>query len=158
MLKILRKKRDGLPLTEAEIKFLIKGIVEKSITDYQLSAFTMATYFKGMTDDELFAFTKAMVFSGDTIDFSEIEGFFCDKHSTGGVGDKVTLVFAPIVAACGVKIPKMSGRGLGHTGGTIDKLESIPGFSTELSKADFLKEINNYWFKFDSTNRPLSTC
>lgn len=142
MLEILRKKRDGLVLNEMEIEYLVRGIVDNTIPDYQLSAFTMATYFKGMTLDELISFTKAMVYSGDVIDFSGIEGFFCDKHSTGGVGDKVTLILAPIIAACGVKMPKMSGRGLGHTGGTIDKLESIPGFTTEVSPTEFLREIN----------------
>ena len=140
--EIIVKKRDGLILSNEEIKYMIDGIVDKSIPDYQASSFLMAIYFKGMTDDETIALTKAMMESGYVYDLSKIEGIKIDKHSTGGVGDKTSLVLGPILAALGYKVCKMSGRGLGHTGGTIDKLHSISGFNTDISFDDFVNEVN----------------
>ena len=136
-----RKKR-GLELNQTEIEYLINGYVNNEIPDYQISAWLMAVYFQGMTDRELLALTNCMTKSGEIVDLSSIMGVKVDKHSTGGVGDKVTLVVAPIVAACGGKVAKMSGRGLGFTGGTIDKLEAIPGLKTALAEEDFFNMVN----------------
>lgn len=141
MYDIIQKKRDGIQLSEEEINFFVDEYVKGNIPDYQASALLMAIYFKGMNDKEMSIFTISMANSGDMIDLSSIPGIKVDKHSTGGVGDKTTLVVAPIVAACGVNVGKMSGRGLGHTGGTIDKLESIPGFSTSMDIDQFIKNI-----------------
>ena len=143
MYDIIHKKRNDGELSDEEISFLVKGCTDESIPDYQLSAFCMAVYFQGMTDRETAALTLAMAKSGDCIDLSGIDGYTVDKHSTGGVGDKTSLIVAPIVAACGGKIAKMSGRGLGHTGGTVDKLEAIPGFRTELTPDEFIGQVNN---------------
>ncbi|MDD6703341.1 MAG: pyrimidine-nucleoside phosphorylase [Clostridiaceae bacterium] len=143
MYDIIHKKRNGGELSDEEIDFLVRGCTDESIPDYQLSAFCMAVYFRGMTDRETAALTLAMAKSGDCIDLSGIDGYTVDKHSTGGVGDKTSLIVAPIVAACGGKIAKMSGRGLGHTGGTVDKLEAIPGFRTELTPDEFIGQVNN---------------
>ena len=139
---IICKKRDGEALTKEEIGFFVKGYVSGEIPDYQASALCMAIYFQGMNDDEILDLTLAMMNSGETVDLSGIEGIKADKHSTGGVGDKTSLVLCPIVAAAGLKIAKMSGRGLGHTGGTIDKLESFPGFTVEISEERFLENVN----------------
>ncbi len=140
IIDIIIKKKRSEELTKQEIDFLIKGVTDDSIPDYQLSAFLMAVFFNGMTENETALLTMAMASSGDTSDLSDIEGFKVDKHSTGGVGDKTSLIIAPIVASLGVKVAKMSGRGLGHTGGTVDKLESIPNFKTSLPVSEF-KEI-----------------
>ena len=140
--EIIDKKKRGLELNQTEIEYLINGYVNNEIPDYQISAGLMAVYFQGMTDRELLALTNCMTKSGEIVDLSSIMGVKVDKHSTGGVGDKVTLVVAPIVAACGGKVAKMSGRGLGFTGGTIDKLEAIPGLKTALAEEDFFNMVN----------------
>lgn len=139
---LIAKKRDGFVLTQEEIKYLIENYTKGLIPDYQMSAFLMATYFQKMNDQEATYLALAMRDSGDTIDLSSIPGVKVDKHSTGGVGDKVTLILGPLLASLGVKFAKMSGRGLGHTGGTIDKLESIPGYQVELSVENFIKQVN----------------
>lgn len=143
MYDVILKKRQGIELSDNEIQWLIRGYVEGNIPDYQMSAFLMAVMFKGMTTKELGTFTMAMAHSGDMVNLSAIKGIKVDKHSTGGVGDKTTLVIASLVAACGGVVAKMSGRGLGHTGGTIDKMESIPGLKTELSEEAFRNQVNN---------------
>jgi len=142
MVDLIEKKRDGYELTKKEIEFLINGFTKGDIPDYQMSAFAMAVFFQGMTKEERVNLTEAMVQSGDQIDLSGIVGIQVDKHSTGGVGDTTTLVLAPLVASIGVPVAKMSGRGLGHTGGTIDKLESIKGFHVEISNEEFTQLVN----------------
>jgi len=139
--ELIKKKREGGTLTEEELRWLIQEYVSGGIPDYQMSAFLMACFFRGMSEEETLTFTKLMLHSGDIIDLTDIHGIKVDKHSTGGVGDKVSLILAPIVAACGVPVPMISGRGLGHTGGTLDKLESIPGFRTALSIAEYKSVI-----------------
>jgi len=142
MYDIIAKKRDGGMLSREEIAFAVNGYVDGTVPDYQMSALLMAIYLRGMTDDETAVLTDVMAHSGDMVDLHAIDGIKVDKHSTGGVGDKTTLVIAPIVAACGVKIAKMSGRGLGHTGGTIDKMEAVPGTRTSLSQEEFFRQVN----------------
>src|SRR3954467_3050203 len=142
MVDIIEKKRDGYELTKEEIDFTIKGYTDGSIPDYQMSALAMAIFFKDMSASERVNLTMAMVESGDQIDLSSIEGIKVDKHSTGGVGDTTTLILAPLVASVGVPVAKMSGRGLGHTGGTIDKLESIEGFKVEIDSETFNNLVN----------------
>lgn len=139
--EIISKKRDGMELSNEEIAFIIDGFTESSLPDYQLASFLMATYFQGMNDRETMSLTQSMLESGDIVDMSEIPGIKVDKHSTGGVGDKVSIVLAPIVAAAGVPVPMISGRGLGHTGGTLDKLESIPGFRVDYSIEEYKEKI-----------------
>lgn len=141
---IIQKKRDGRELTREEIEFLIGGYTKGEIPDYQMAAWAMAVFFQGMSPRETADLTLAMAASGDMLDLSPIHGIKTDKHSTGGVGDTVTLVLAPLAASAGVPVAKMSGRGLGHTGGTIDKLESIPGFSTEMSPEAFIRQVNTH--------------
>ncbi|MEG2143781.1 MAG: pyrimidine-nucleoside phosphorylase [Oscillospiraceae bacterium] len=139
---LIEKKKHGGELTDTELDFFVHGVTDGSIPDYQISALLMAIYFKGMTQEETAKLTMHMAKSGDMIDLSAIKGYKVDKHSTGGVGDKTSLVIVPTVAALGVKVAKMSGRGLGFTGGTIDKLESIPGFNTAIPKDEFFKIVN----------------
>ena len=139
---IIIAKRDKKPLSKEDIHFFIKGYIEGKIPDYQVSALLMAIVLNGMNEEEISILTEEMRTSGDVWDLSEIPGLKVDKHSTGGVGDKVTLILGPMIASCGAKLAKMSGRGLGHTGGTIDKMEAIPGMKTYLSKEDFIKQIN----------------
>jgi pyrimidine-nucleoside phosphorylase len=141
--ELIKKKRDGLELSKKEIGFLIDGFVNGQIPDYQMTAFLMAVYFKGMSDRECVDLTMAMAHSGDQVDLSAIRGFKVDKHSTGGVGDKTTLVLAPLVAASGGIVAKMTGRELGHTGGTVDKLESIPGLQVEFTRDKFANIVND---------------
>lgn len=142
MYDVIEKKRDGKELSYDEISYFIKNYCDGAIPDYQASALLMAIFLNGMSERETAELTEIMANSGDVIDLSAIDGIKVDKHSTGGVGDKTTLILGPIVAACGVPVAKMSGRGLGHTGGTIDKLESIPGFRTALTKEEFIENVN----------------
>ncbi len=141
---VILKKRNGMELSKEEIEFMVMGFVNGNVPDYQMAAFLMAIYFRHMNDVERYNLTEIMARSGDTIDLSQIPGIKVDKHSTGGVGDKTTLVLAPMVSACGLPVAKMSGRGLGHTGGTIDKLESIPGFRTALEEDEFMKNVKEH--------------
>lgn len=143
---IILKKRNGEVLEKEELEYMINGCVNGTIPDYQTAAFLMAVYFKHLTRQETYYLTEIMRYSGDTIDLSQISGITVDKHSTGGVGDKTTLVLGPMVAACGAKVAKLSGRGLGHTGGTIDKLESIPGFKTNIDMARWIEQVNTIGF------------
>ena len=156
MYDIIRKKRDGGALSETEIRFFTEGYVKGEIPDYQTAALCMAIYFKGMTIEETTALTFAIRDSGDKLKFNNINGLRVDKHSTGGVGDKTSLVVAPIVATLGVKVAKMSGRGLGHTGGTVDKLEAIPGFKTDLPTEEFEEIVNRVGIAIVGQNATLA--
>ena len=142
MYDVINKKKNNQALSREEIEFAVMGYVRGEIPDYQMSALLMAIYFNGMNDEETVNLTMIMAHSGDMVDLSGIDGVKVDKHSTGGVGDKTSLVLAPLVACFGVPMAKMSGRGLGHTGGTIDKLESFQGFSTSISSDTFIKNVN----------------
>lgn len=144
MVDLIHKKKQGESLTQDEINFIVEGYTSGAIPDYQMSAFLMAVYFKGMNKEETANLTLAFVNSGDHIDLTDIKGIKVDKHSTGGVGDKISLIIIPMVAAVGIPVAKMSGRGLGHTGGTIDKLEAIEGFKTNLSRDEFISNVNTY--------------
>ncbi len=156
MYDIIQKKRDGGELSEGEIRWFVEGYVAGKIPDYQTAALCMAIYFRGMTLEETTALTFAIRDSGECLDFSDIHGLRVDKHSTGGVGDKTSLVVAPIVASLGVKVAKMSGRGLGHTGGTIDKLEAIPGFKTNLPVEEFKQIVNDIGIAIVGQNAELA--
>lgn len=146
MMDVINKKRLGHELSDEDLEFSFLGYFRGTIPDYQMSSLLMAICLKGMTDEEVLKLTDIMIHSGEVLDLSQVEGVTVDKHSTGGVGDKTTLIVSSIVASLGVKVPKMSGRGLGHTGGTIDKLESIPGFHTDLNREDFIRQINKVGF------------
>ncbi len=150
MYDIIVKKRNGKSLTEDEIRYLVNGYVKGEIPDYQISAFLMTLYFQNMNEDEIFYLTDAMLESGNTLDWSGVEGITVDKHSTGGVGDKISIISGPIAAAVGCKVVKMSGRGLGFTGGTIDKLTAIPGFNTDISLAEFQRNVKTVGFSLIS--------
>ena len=156
MYDLIMKKRNGGILNDEEIRFMIDGYTKGEIPDYQMSAMMMAIYFKGMNEEETVNLTMAMAESGEMLDLSSIQGIKVDKHSTGGVGDKTSLALTPMVAACGVKIAKMSGRGLGHTGGTIDKLESFEGFSTEISTEQFIRNVNEIGIAIMGQTRELA--
>ena len=156
MYDIILKKRNGQSLTKQEIDYFVQGYTDGEIPDYQISALLMAIYYQGMTADETLHLTMAMADSGDRMDLSAIHGKKIDKHSTGGVGDKTTLVVGPIVAALNIPVAKMSGRGLGHTGGTIDKLESIPGFSTVMSEEEFMEKVNDIKIALVSQTKNLA--
>ena len=156
---LIDKKKKGIEHSEQEIKFIVNSLMDGSAEDYQVSAWLMAIYFKGMTLNETACLTKAMIDSGEVIDLSPIcpnGEHVLDKHSTGGVGDKITLILIPLLAACGIPIAKLSGRGLGHTGGTIDKLESIPGFKTDLDIEDLIKKVKDVGLAIGSQTKRLT--
>ncbi len=141
VIEVIKKKRDKIELSREEINFIVSAFTKNKIPDYQFSAFLMAAFINGMTVNETACLTEAMLYSGKVIDLSAIKGVKVDKHSTGGIGDKTSLIIAPIAAAAGVPVPMISGRGLGHTGGTLDKLESIPGFRTDLSLSEYKNAV-----------------
>ncbi|HLK63868.1 MAG TPA: thymidine phosphorylase [Bryobacteraceae bacterium] len=153
---LIQRKRDGQELAPEEIEFLVEGYTREEIPDYQMSAFLMAVFFSGMSDREVSRLTECMLRSGDTVDLSDIPGVKVDKHSTGGVGDKTSFIVAPLAAAAGVVVPMMSGRALGHTGGTLDKLESIPGFRTNLTAEEFHKQLSELGLCFIGQTEKLA--
>jgi pyrimidine-nucleoside phosphorylase len=153
--QIIANKRDGKPISEEEIQFFVRGFATGSVADYQMSAFLMAVFFRGMNLEETVGLTRAMMNSGKILDLSKVEGKKVDKHSTGGVGDKVSLVLAPLVASAGVKVPMVSGRTLGHTGGTLDKLESIPGLRTLLTSKEFVENVASVGFAIAAQSSEL---
>ena len=155
MIELIEKKKNRLELTKEEIKWVVDHYTNGDIPDYQMSSFLMTIVLNGMSNEETFSLTKAMIESGDVLDLSEIEGTIVDKHSTGGVGDKTSIILAPLVAACGVKVAKFSGRGLGHTGGTIDKLESIDGYQVEMDEETFIKQVNEIGIAIISQTKNL---
>lgn len=155
LVELIKKKRDGHILSAEDIQSIINGYLSGEIPDYQIAAWLMAVFFQGMNDDETAALTDAMMRSGDMIDLSSIDGIKVDKHSTGGVGDKTTLILAPLVAAAGVPVAKMSGRGLGHTGGTLDKFESIPGFQVDMTAGQFVDKVKQHGIAICSQNNKL---
>lgn len=156
MVDIINKKRLGYELSKQEIEKAFLGYDRGEIPDYQMSSLLMAICLKGMTDEEVLKLTEVLIKSGEKLDLSKVEGITVDKHSTGGVGDKTTLIVGSIAASLGVKVPKMSGRGLGHTGGTIDKLESIPGFRVDLSEKEFMDQLNKVGFSVISQTAHLA--
>ena len=156
ILEVIEKKRDKKELTKEEISFFIKGYTEGSVTDYQAAALIMAIYLNGMTNQECTYLTMEMAHSGDILDLSKIEGIIVDKHSTGGVGDKVSIILLPLISSLGVKVAKMSGRGLGFTGGTVDKMESIPGYRTEITEEEFIKNVQKIGISMISQTRNLA--
>ncbi|MBF1051068.1 MAG: thymidine phosphorylase, partial [Peptostreptococcaceae bacterium] len=158
MYDLIMKKRDGGKLSESQIRQMVEEYVAGNIPDYQMSAMLMAIYFRGMDEEETYVLTDAMAHSGDMVDLSGIEGIKVDKHSTGGVGDKTTLIISPIVASLGVKVAKMSGRGLGHTGGTIDKMESIPNMRVELTQKEFFDVVNKAGFSIIGQSGNITPC
>ncbi len=153
---LIQRKRDGEELTPEEIEYLVEGYTKGEIPDYQMSSFLMAVYFSGMSDREVTRLTECMLRSGETVDLSSIPGVKVDKHSTGGVGDKTSLIVAPLAASAGVVVPMMSGRALGHTGGTLDKLESIPGFHTDLTSEQFHKQLSEIGLCFIGQSERLA--
>jgi pyrimidine-nucleoside phosphorylase len=153
---VIRKKRDGEELSRDEIVFFIDGVTRGSVADYQISALLMAIYLNGMNDTEQEILTDAMLHSGNTLDFSDIAKPKADKHSTGGVGDKTSLLIAPLVAACGICVPMISGRGLGHTGGTLDKLEAIPGYRVDLSAGEFEQVLKTVGYAMSGQTAELA--
>ena len=155
MVDLIEKKKEGFVHTQEEIHFIIDGYVHEHIPDYQMSAWMMAVCFQGLNKEETAWLTEEMMYSGDILDLSSIQGVKVDKHSTGGVGDKTSLVLGPMVGACHVPVAKMSGRGLGHTGGTLDKLESIPGFQIQITQDDFIKQVNDCHFSIIGQNANL---
>lgn len=156
IIDLIHKKRNKEVLTKEELAYIITGFLDGSIKDYQMASLLMAITINGMTLEETCNLTDIMLQSGDTIDLSSIDGIKVDKHSTGGIGDKTTIILAPLVASCGVPVAKMSGRGLGITGGTIDKLESIPGFSTTLSEEEFIKQVNEIGISVIGGNKNIA--
>lgn len=156
IIEIIEKKKNGEVLTKDELKFAFYGYLEDKIPDYQMSSLLMAICLKGMNTEETFALTDLFLHSGDVLDLSSLKGPKADKHSTGGVGDKTTMIIGPMVASCGVMVPKMSGRGLGHTGGTIDKLESIPSFRTNLTEEEFLAQVEDIGFAVTAQTKNLT--
>ncbi|MBN8535579.1 MAG: thymidine phosphorylase [Deltaproteobacteria bacterium] len=153
--ELIKKKRNGFCHSESEIDFLIQAYTRNEIPDYQMSAWLMAVYFQGLSDEEILYLTKSMIHSGQVVNFKSIDTFRVDKHSTGGVGDKTSLILGPIVAAAGILVPMISGRGLGHTGGTLDKLESIPGFNTQLTLKQFVENVEKHHICFIGQTREI---